>query len=281
VLGGRDRWVPRTMGSLFPPMPSGGSFADAVVGFYRESQNVPTEQSWWEVQGEAWYPGWLVPDPFARTKILAPDPLSDVPRGAAPDFDVKGEHVESVLLTFSLVALYRRPGVRVPLPGMFELPRSLPLHSQLLVCGKPFLSVASRSVGVGDVEVNVPTGPCPGIVQYFTTVDVRMHVDAAGCPCLPTDPLFVETVERTLTLARMRWYQVTDLDRSKPSYIMWRNRFEAEKFQRRARGPVTGVSKHAQYAFVPIHRLRNVFVKLSTPDGSRFAIGRVPQVIAY
>jgi hypothetical protein len=93
--------------------------------------------------------------------------------------------------------------------------------------------------------------------------------------------MYVETTDHVLTLARMRWYQTAPMNASKPSFVMWTDRYEPEKLVRRHRGPVTNVSKHAKYAFVPIHRVRNMFVKLTTADGLRFAVGRVPQFVSY
>jgi hypothetical protein len=260
-------------------MPNGGSFADAVVGFYETSQIVPTGLSWGDIHGDAWYPGWL--GGVARAGPLPRNPLNAMPAGAPPSFDILGPHVEAALLTFTLVSLYRVPGRREPSPEMFVLPASAPRFPRLMLCGKPFLSAASIAVGVGDVEVNVPEGPSPGIIQYFTSLELHVHVDGAGHPCLPSDPLYVQTTEQVLTLARMRWYQAAPVNKSKPSYVMWTNRFESEKLVRRHRGPATDAPKHAQYAFVPIHRVRNMFVKLTTPDGLRFAVGRVPQFVSY
>jgi hypothetical protein len=262
-------------------MPGAGSLAKAVVSYHLALQVVPTEFSWHEVVGDAWYPGWLGPDSSQRSVPLLADPLSAAPTGVPADYDTMGPHVEASLLVFTLVALYRAPGVRAPTPAMFVLPAVMSRFSELIICGKSFLSVASRSIGVGDVEVNVPAGPCPGIVQYFISVDVCVHVDGLGHPCLLSDPLYVETLEQTLTLARMRWYQSAPLDPGKPSYPRWTNRFESEKLTRRRHGPVTGVAKHAQYAFVPVHRLRNIFVKLTCSEGLHFAVGRVPQVASY
>jgi hypothetical protein len=261
-------------------MPSGWSLADAVVDFHRTLQIVPTGLSWYDVRGDAWYPGWL--EGAVPAGRLPLNPLSALPIGASPTFDTLGSHVEAALLTFTLVSLYREPGRRAPSPGMFVLPVTAPRFPRLMLCGKSFLSVASHAVGVGDVEVNVPGGPSPGVVQYFTSVELRVHVDGTGYPCLPSDPMYVETIDHVLTLARMRWYQTAPMDASKPSFVMWTDRYEPEKLVRRgARGPVVDVSKHAKYAFVPIHRVRNMFVKLTTADGLRFAVGRVPQFLSY